>query len=846
MVVINRKFSWLVLTGFCLSWVAVGSGAQPAQKTADSMDYRAFLQSLTPAEQKLPRPLVFTQRFAEGKPLPSALQSRFAARRNPWSQRSVYRIDGTNAWQLVVSLEQLGATPVFVSQSRHYVTASLSQSDAARLAEYPSVSRISQVTGPTAQGQGSTQAAAAHRLSDLYPVGKPDAGDPSLNGSGVVIGLVSLPFKQADFDRLAARNSPRVIPAGVKILEGAVDNTNGSLDALYLLQLIYDMAPNAQVIMASPGVNSVPGQMAEQVADLVSGESNAGVPANIIIDDLFYLDQNPFEIDEVGEAITAAREANILYISAAGDHGHDGEASTSAVYLADFDPIKAPTSLVAIDPFLEGLNVQSFGEDGQIIVREDLSNLCIFWSEKPLPGTLPRFTAWVYDDSDKLILGAELFTSAPGGCTGVPVSSGSKVVVDFGYDSAKSNRLMVTGARSEIPAQLDLSTAMFDDVTSGSIRGHAANTDALTVAASDLCVDGPSTNYASCSALSISAFSADGESATTPRFFWESDGNGGYSAIAGGRAVAKPDISAAGQSGLINGASDVEAAVYGTSVSAAVTAGISALYWQYANEHLGIRAEFMDEVVRYLLSRSALELAAPLTSGTAGVGIIDAPKPFQDGLGTPSLTRPFVKVSLDAKAAGALLQFRAALPSDQGATYALTCTESGSALTDWTDKAVVPDTTYVIQAAPSSELKCTVTGSVSDAAGTTETAQDVATVTVAAVTETQVFYDYQIDALSVSWVTDSNIVAPDMLTVFLRCVNTATQDVVVNEQLTASPYELVSEEGNEFECSVTTTLTVKGVSSQLGAPVTETLEPAQAGGLPIWLLYQVTRPAEEP
>ena len=80
----------------------------------------------------------------------------------------------------------------------------------------------------------------------------------------------------------------------------AVDNTDGSLDALYLLQLIYDMAPDAQVVMASPGVSSVPGEMATIVAALATGDSDAGIPAaDIIIDDLFTPIKILFEIDEV-------------------------------------------------------------------------------------------------------------------------------------------------------------------------------------------------------------------------------------------------------------------------------------------------------------------------------------------------------------------------------------------------------------------------------------------------------------------------------------------------------------------------------------------------------------------
>ena len=47
--------------------------------------------------------------------------------------------------------------------------------------------------------------------------------------------------------------------------------------------------------------------------------------------------------------------------------------------------------------------MQSFGEDGILMVTEDLENLCLFWSERPYLLVRPLgFVAWIYDDSDNL------------------------------------------------------------------------------------------------------------------------------------------------------------------------------------------------------------------------------------------------------------------------------------------------------------------------------------------------------------------------------------------------------------------------------------------------------------
>ena len=99
-----------------------------------------------------------------------------------------------------------------------------------------------------------TEAYTAHGVAALA------AEDPPLRGSDVVIGLISLPFSQSAFNALQAE-SPRVIPlsASIDLLTGsgraAIVSQGGSADALSMLQLIYDMAPAAKVVIGSPGVD---------------------------------------------------------------------------------------------------------------------------------------------------------------------------------------------------------------------------------------------------------------------------------------------------------------------------------------------------------------------------------------------------------------------------------------------------------------------------------------------------------------------------------------------------------------------------------------------------------------
>jgi len=848
----------LIILGF-VGMASITAWAQPAGNAANAISYREFLQSLTPAERKMPINLVAAARYANGQPLPASLdQSAAVQAREGQPQPEVYRLDGASKEALLAALAAEGLSAKFVSETRNYVTAVLTPSAVGSLAAYDAVLKISPVIGPIAQGQGSTQAAAAHRLVDLYPVDKPDAGDPALTGSGVVVGLISLPFKQADLDLLEAETT-RIIPDGTALTVrtggdavshgsgtlDAIDNTDGSLDALYLLQLIYDMAPSAQVVVASPGgAGSTPGEMATVVNALAAGDSGRGIPAaDIIIDDLFYPGQNPFEVDEVSEAITAAREAGVLYLTAAGDNGQAGSSPTSTVYLSDFDGIEAPAEVLAIDDFLEGYYTQSFGGDGILNVTEDLDKLCVFWNERPSPAAPTRFIAWIYDGSGTLV--DSLGVAAPGGCTASAVADGYRVVFDHGTSAVSDYRLMVTGVRSSIPANLDYAGAIFDEVTPGSIRGHAAATDALTLAASELCADGLLSDYAGCSALSSASYSSDGEAVGTARFFWQSDGEGGYQEIDGGLAVSKPDLTAAGTSILTAVAAGAAAGnnYYGTSAAAATTAGIAALYWEYAEGTLGIHADFIAEAVRDLLASAVLDAGSTGDDILFGAGVVDAPKPIEDGVGTAVLARPRVSATLSAKAAGASLQFRAALPASADATYSATCTDGGAAITVWTDQPVSPDTAYAVQATPEAEVSCTVTGSIDDGTGGALTETDTATVTAVAVSETSVSFAADIDQVTVTWSTDATIADADMLVVTLTCTHTVTGATVVdNVELDESPYVVEAEDGEALDCSVSTSLSVNGgTATAIGDPATATVTPDMASGLPIWLLYQATQ-----
>ena len=111
-----RHITWFSLAVGLLSTMALTVWAEPSSQ---AMSYREFLQSLTPAERKLPTDLVAAERYAAGQPIPAPLEAqvRSQARLAP-SDKVAYRIDGTGVDALVSELAVLGIDPKFVSNSR--------------------------------------------------------------------------------------------------------------------------------------------------------------------------------------------------------------------------------------------------------------------------------------------------------------------------------------------------------------------------------------------------------------------------------------------------------------------------------------------------------------------------------------------------------------------------------------------------------------------------------------------------------------------------------------------------------------------------------------------------------
>ena len=647
-----------------------------------------FLHSLSPAERKLPLQTVVDYRLAHGHSVPDSLKrdnSGANARMydSDRTERRVYQITGTSAAAAAAAIESIGETPIYVASTRPYATAFLTIDQLMAVAEHASIQTAVEISTPIPQGYFENL--------DAHTRTAPPAvwTDESLTGEGVVVAILSAPVKaslltalDSTFTLVDGQPAERVIPQPAKLHQwpGVINDTFGTTDLSALLQTVYQFAPGAEIVIASPyieysengtpaGISSTPAQLGDLIEAVAAGDGQVP-PADIIIDDLFYPTQNPFEFDAVSEAIKKVREQqNVLYITAAGDHGHSNLATgvnTASTYVAalqrralfqlESDPLWEVHRDNGLGGFVHGFASNGGGDVGFMSLAQDLTDLCLFWDQKPTPNnTLDDPLVFIYSANN-----TELAFWAPGGpgeclyggdISGTNLPAGAKVVLE--WMGAAEHNLVLQGLGAAV------GTAAFTSavVSQGGIRGHAASPDAVTVGSVKLCNDGadtPATLAFSDDACVLEAepFTAGGQSLF--QYGWQYDNTsntwGEYigASTDGNRPARNPNVVAVGSTVVVapdQAGAASELAYAGTSVSAAAVAGIAALYWEHRETELanfvppvdeGIRNQVLPDEVRAALRDAAqheptspFDLAQSLILGD---GAIDAPFALENSL----------------------------------------------------------------------------------------------------------------------------------------------------------------------------------------------------------------------
>jgi uncharacterized repeat protein (TIGR01451 family) len=414
-----------------------------------------------------------------------------------------------------------------------------------------------------------------------------------VTGAGVKIGVLS-----DGVNSLAALQASGDLPPGVTVLSGQAGSGN---EGCAMLEIVHDLAPNAQLFFAT--ADPTPVQFAQNIRDL------AAAGCDIIVDDIIYLSESPFQDGQamsvaspsnggiIAQAVRDVTASGVLYFSSAGNEGNldDGTAGT---WEGDFSANGTP-------PVLAGAGVaHNFGDGGQSnLVTANGVAVLLDWSD-PLGASGNDYDVYDLDGTLTTIFDAS-----------TDVQDGDDDPIEISGQAFAGERLVVmqfSGADRYI--RLENFRGRMQLATPGASFGHSSVANAFAVAAVDVATAmGGTVPFVGGATNPVETFSADG-----PRhLFYNPDSTPitpGDVSSTGGTVRQKPDIAAA--DGVMCAAPGFNP-FFGTSAAAPHPAAIAGLL-------LSANPALTPAQVRTALTSSALDIEAAGVDRDSGSGIVKA------------------------------------------------------------------------------------------------------------------------------------------------------------------------------------------------------------------------------
>ncbi len=470
-----------------------------------------------------------------------------------------------------------------VSNVRHLLNAALTTSETA----------VAGIVPPTGAGSRTSEGDVTHRAASAR-------GIFNTNGSGVKIGVLSDGVANLAASQALGDLGP------VTVLPGQAGTGD---EGTAMLEIVHDLAPGAELYFATAlgGITS----FAQNIRDL----RTAG--CDIIIDDVFYFVETPFQDGQIGptntngavviQAVNDVTADGAMYFSSAGNSGNFDD-GTSGVWEGDFVDGGATSSPLGVGR-LHNFGGQNFN---LLTAANTAAPISLYWSD-PLGSSS--------NDYDLFRLNASGTAVA---ASSTNIQSGSQDPYEQISQSTANPRIVIVKKTAAAPRFLHLNTnrGRLSIGTFGQTHGHSAAANAFSCAAAPAQSPfgappnpyGPFPNSFSGSDVT-ELFSSDGPR----RIFFQANGTpytvGNFSST-GGIVRPKPDITAA-DGVAVSGSGGFPSPFYGTSAAAPHAGAIAALI-KSANPALS------SMEIRAALISSAIDIEAPGIDRDSGAGIIMA------------------------------------------------------------------------------------------------------------------------------------------------------------------------------------------------------------------------------
>jgi hypothetical protein len=441
-----------------------------------------------------------------------------------------------------------------------------------------------------------------------------------VTGAGVTVGVLSGSLNDS-YNSLATAFSNGVLNASNTFWISGQENSTNSFDddgeGLAMCEIVHVLAPGARIGFATGGNSEA--SMASNILAL------ADQGCRVIIDDIVYPDESPFQDGPLAQAVDTVTAQGVLYFAAAGNYGNMA-LGTAATWEGDFD---SGGSVFTNGSKFSTNSGQYLGKyhifaptngDANEITGGSGGSANLFWSD-PLGAATNDYDLYLLN-SESDIIGASTTvqngTQDPFEIVGPTTNSANYLVVVL-YSG--TNRFLHLDYRPTVP------TGILEFSTTGSTRGHNAcdATNSFCVAATPAYTAQPNgdTTYPAGpypnrfnGANQIEYFVSDGPR----RMFYHPDGTpitpGNFSS-SGGTVLQKPDFTAADGVYTTVPAVGESSPFYGTSAAAPHAGAIAALVWSY-------NPSLTPSQVRQVLMSSCVSIMGPGWNPSSGTGILMA------------------------------------------------------------------------------------------------------------------------------------------------------------------------------------------------------------------------------
>jgi hypothetical protein len=560
--------------------------APPERISQAAMDQIADLlnekASWTHAQQKMESQLIHAAKKNRGAPFaPKATQLETDVKIHP-DGRVLVDIDANVTPALLALIGRNGQVLSSFPQFRA-IRALIPVQEIETIAAEPDVSFIRRAV--EAQTHAGSQDSEGN-LTHLATVARNTFG---VTGAGVKVGVLS---DSVDY----MTNSQATGDLGAVTVLPGQSGINGSNagEGTAMLEIVHDLAPGASLYFATAFISEA--SFAQNILNL---RSNG---CDIIIDDVGYFDESPFQDSVVARAVNTITAGGGLFFSAAGNSGNLSS-GTSGTWEGDFVDGGSTVSPVA-----EPGRVHNFGPATFDTVTPGGSSLRVdlFWAD-PLGASANDYDFFILNAAGTSVVGSSLTRQ-----------NGSQDPYESFSTLSVGQRIVIvkfSGANRFL--HLSSGRGQLSVATSGAIFGHAATTNAFGVAAVNSLTSYPG-GFVGGPTNPVEVYSSDG-----PRHvFFNADGTpmtpGNFTST-GGTIRQKPDIAAT---------DDVTTSVpgfipfAGTSAAAPHAGAIAALLKSY-------NSALTPGQIRAVLTGSTLDIMAPGVDRDSGFGLVMVPAALQ-------------------------------------------------------------------------------------------------------------------------------------------------------------------------------------------------------------------------